>query len=125
MKDVAKITAAMLAANPDMPPERAHRKASEMGKGIVFVALGAFLILLGFGLAIAVLLITKASPSIPLIGLAALPALPGAYYLLAGGNLISRDAMQAAEQSGGVITRTAAKVLNRSRKATPVPPPDA
>ena len=119
MKAVEQITATMMALNPDMPQERAERKASEMGRGILFVALGVFLVLLGFGLAIAVLLITKASPSIPLLILAAAPALPGGYFLLAGGNLISRDAMAAAEQSGGIITKTVSRALNLARKPTP------
>ena len=124
MKADPKITAAMLERFPDMPPERAVRKASEMNKGILFMALGGFFILLGFGLVIAVMVLTKASPSIPIMVLAAFPALPGGYFLLAGGNLISRDAMHAAEQSGGIITRTAARVLNRERKITPTPPTD-
>lgn len=120
-----QITASMQALNPHMPADRIQRKVSETRKGIVFVALGVFFILLGFGLAITILLITKATVSLPLVGLCALPAIPGAYFLLAGGNLISRDAMRAAEVSGDIITRTAAKVLNRGRKVTPIPDGDS
>lgn len=124
-KEVQKITAKMVALNPAMPPERALRKASETSKGILFVVLGAFFILLGFGLALTALVLTKASPSIPFLLLCGAPALPGAYFLLAGGNLISRDAMDAAEQSGGIITKTVARALKPVRKHTPVPTDDS
>lgn len=115
----AEITRSMVAMG--MPPERAERKVAETRKGIIYVGLGAFFILLGFGLAIVPYVVTKTNPPALLLALAAVSAVPGAYLLLAGGNLISRDAMRAAEQSGSVITRTAAKVLNRGRKDTPPP----
>lgn len=110
-----KLTGSMLALNPDMPPERARQKAAGVARGVAFIALGLLCVAAGFGLVIWILVQTKASPSLGLLIFAALPVLPGVYFLLAGGHIISGDAMHAAEHSGGILARTAAKALKAAR----------
>lgn len=120
MRDlVDKTTDAILAAHPNMPRARARQKAANLPRAIVFIIAGILLTLLGFGLVVFVLLTTKAAPSIPIVVLAAGPVLPGIWFLLAGGNLISGDAMDAAEQSGNAIARTAARALKAARSKDP------
>lgn len=101
-----------------VPEETAIVKTQSTRRGWLFVVLGAVFIALAFAFIIWAMRETKAAPSVPLLVFAALPALPGAYFLLAGGHLIAGDAMKAAEQSGGVIARTAAKALRFARPKT-------
>ena len=99
----------MTAAN--IPPARAEQKLHSTRRGWLFVIAGALCILGAFAFVIWTMIVTKGAPSAGLLIFAALLGLPGAYFLLAGGHLISGDAMLAAEQSGGVIARTAARAL--------------
>jgi len=98
-----------------VPPERARVKIQSTRRGWLFLFAGALCIGVAFAFIIWAMKETKAAPSIPLLIFAALPALPGAYFLLAGGHLISGDAMRAAEGSGNVVARTAAKALRIAR----------
>ncbi len=98
-----------------IPPGRAVVKVRQSRKGWVFVILGAFCIAGGFAFIVWTMVVTKGAPSLPLLVFAALPALPGAYFLLAGGHMISGDAMRAAEVSGGVLAKTAARALRLAR----------
>ncbi len=98
-----------------VPPKRAAAKIQSTRKGWVMAVGGAILVALGFAFVIFVMRETKAAPSIPLLIFAALPALPGGYYILAGGHLISGEAMGAAEKTGGLISRSAARALRLAR----------
>ena len=103
----------------DVPPAKAIAKIRSSRRGWLFFALGAVCIAAAFAFIIWTMKETKGTPSIPLLIFAALPGLPGAYFLLAGGHLISGDAMRAAEDSGGVVARTAAKALRIARGREP------
>ena len=116
-----KLTGQMVAFN--IPEERARVKAQSVGRGFAFIALGLFCVALGFGLVVWILIQTKASPSVALLIFAALPVGPGVYFLLAGGHIISGDAMTAAEHSGGILTRTVAKGLRMARGSGGQPAP--
>lgn len=94
-----------------IPPKKAVAKIQSTRRGWVFFVVGAVCIAAAFGFVIYVMHETHGAPSIQSMIFALLPGLPGAYFLLAGGHLISADAMHAAEESGGIITRTAAKAL--------------
>jgi len=98
-----------------VPPERAVEKIQNTRRGVLFLLAGGLFIAMAFGFVIYTMAITKGAPSIGSMVFALLPGLPGAYFLLAGGHLLSGDAMRAAEESGGIITRTAAKVLTVAR----------
>jgi nitrate reductase NapE component len=98
-----------------VPPTRARVKVQHSRKGWLFVILGAVCIAGGFAFIVWTMIVTKGAPSLPLLVFAALPALPGAYFLLAGGHMISWDAMRAAEESGGVLAKTAARALRLAR----------
>jgi succinate-acetate transporter protein len=102
-----------------VPPEKAVAKIQSTRRGWMFFAVGVLCIGMAFGFVIYTMIITKGAPSIPSMIFALLPGLPGAYFLLAGGHLISGDAMLAAEESGGIITRTAALVLKVARVKEP------
>lgn len=98
-----------------VPHDRARAKVQSTRRGWMFLAAGALCIAGAFAFVIYTMSVTKGAPGISLLVFAALPGLPGAYFLLAGGHLISGDAMRAAEDSGGIITRTAAKALKMAR----------
>lgn len=98
-----------------VPPKKAVVKVYSTRKGWLFVVVGAAMIAGAFAFVIYTMHETKGAPSVSLLVFAALLALPGAYFILAGGHLISGDAMEAAEKSGGVITRTAAAALRIAR----------
>jgi nitrate reductase NapE component len=98
-----------------VPPERAAEKIQSTRKGWLFVILGAVCIAGGFAFIVWTMIVTKGAPTVALLIFAALPALPGAYFLLAGGHMISGDAMRAAEESGGVLAKTAARALRLAR----------
>ena len=98
-----------------VPPERAKAKIQSTRRGVLFLLAGGLFIAMAFGFVIYTMIITKGAPSIASMIFALLPGLPGAYFLLAGGHLLSGDAMRAAEESGGIITRTAARVLKVAR----------
>jgi len=102
-----------------IPLERAIVKIQSTRRGVLFFVVGALCVAAAFAFVIYVMRETKGAPSIPLMIFALLPGLPGAYFLLAGGHLISGDAMQAAEASGGLLTRTAAKALKIARLKDP------
>jgi len=102
-----------------VPPERARVKIQSTRRGWLFLFAGALSIGAAFGFIIWTMRETKGVPSIPLLIFAALPGLPGAYFLLAGGHLISGDAMRAAEDSGNVVAKTAAKALRIARGREP------
>jgi len=99
----------------DVPPDRAIAKIRSTRRGWMFLIAGAFCIAGAFGFVIWTMTVMKGAPSVALLVFAALPGLPGSYFLLAGGHLISGDAMRAAEESGGVLARTAAKALKIAR----------
>jgi len=98
-----------------VPPERAVVKIQSTRRGWLFLVVGAICIAAAFAFIIRTMAMTKGAPSLGLLIFAAFPGLPGAYFLLAAGHLISGDAMRAAEESGGVLARTAAKVLRVAR----------
>lgn len=98
-----------------VPPDRAKAKIQSTRRGWAFLIAGALCIGAAFAFIIWTMKETKGAPSVALLIFAALPGLPGAYFLLAGGHLISGDAMRAAEGSGGVLARTAAKALRIAR----------
>jgi len=102
-----------------VPPERAKAKIQSTRRGVLFLLAGGLFIAMAFGFVIYTMIITKGAPSIASMIFALLPGLPGAYFLLAGGHLLSGDAMRAAEESGGIITRTAARVLKVARVKDP------
>jgi hypothetical protein len=102
-----------------VPPERAIVKIQSTRRGVLFFVVGALCVAAAFAFVIYAMTVTKGAPSISTMIFALLPGLPGAYFLLAGGHLISGDAMQAAEESGGIITRTAAKALKIVRLKDP------
>lgn len=103
----------------NVPPDKALVKIRGTRKGWLFVGSGMVLIAAAFAFVIWTMIATKAAPPVALLVFAALPGLPGAYFILAGGHLISADAMQAAEKSGGLIARTAAKALDLARPKVP------
>lgn len=98
-----------------VPVERARAKVQSTRRGWVFLVAGALCIAAAFGFVIYTMTITKGAPAVSTMIFALLPGAPGMYFLLAGGHLISGDAMRAAEASGGVLSRTAAKALNLAR----------
>jgi len=102
-----------------VPPERARTKIQNTRRGVLFLLAGGLFIAMSFGFVIYTMIITKGAPSIASMIFALLPGLPGAYFLLAGGHLLSGDAMLAAEETGGIITRTAAKALKVARVKGP------
>lgn len=98
-----------------IPPERAQVKLRHTRRGWLLCLIGALCIGGAFAFVIYTMRVTKGAPSVALLVFAALLALPGFYFLLAGGHLISGDAMRAAEASGNVVARTAARVLRVAR----------
>lgn len=102
-----------------VPPEKAAAKIQSTRRGVLFLVAGALCIAGAFAFVIYAMTLTKGAPSISTMVFALLPGLPGAYFLLAGGHLISGEAMHAAEESGGIITRTAAKALKIARGKEP------
>jgi len=102
-----------------VPPQRAAEKIQSTRRGVLFLVAGALFVVGAFAFVIYVMKETKGAPGISMLIFAALLGLPGAYFLLAGGHLISGDAMRAAEETGGIITRTAAKALKVARVKEP------
>lgn len=98
-----------------IPPERARKKIQDTRRGVLFIVAGLLFLAGAFGFVVYTMTVTKGAPEIKTMIFALLLGLPGAYFLLAGGHLISGDAMQAAETAGGIITRTAAKALMIAR----------
>lgn len=98
-----------------MPAAKAHYKARSLGRGIVFFVIGAVCFVGAFGLVGYVAVTTKGSPSIPLLIFGSLLALPGAYFLFAGGHIVSGEAMEAAGETGNIVARTAARALRLAR----------
>ena len=98
-----------------MPPEKARYKARSLGRGVVFFVLGAICFAGAFGLVVYVAVTTKGSPSIPVLIFSSLLALPGAYFLFAGGHIVSGEAMEAAGETGNIVARTAARALRLAR----------
>ena len=115
MKPAEQTGAFQALTDRGVPADRAVAKVQSTRRGVVFLVIGAICVAAGFAFVIYTMTITKGAPSIGLLVFAALPGLPGAYFLLAGGHLISGDAMRAAEESGGVLARTAAKALRAAR----------
>jgi len=105
-----------------VPPERAKEKIQSTRRGWMFFAVGVFCLAGAFAFVIYTMTVTKGAPNLSTMIFALLPGLPGAYFLLAGGHLISGDAMQAAETAGGIITRTAARALLIARGSNTPPP---
>jgi len=112
-----EIAARLTAQN--VPLKRVVSKIQNTRRGVLFLFAGGLFIAMSFGFVIYTMVITKGAPSIASMIFALLPGLPGAYFLLAGGHLLSGDAMLAAEESGGIITRTAAKALRVARVKEP------
>jgi peptidoglycan/LPS O-acetylase OafA/YrhL len=102
-----------------VPADRARAKVQSTRRGWLFLFAGACCIAAAFGFVIYTMTITKGAPAVSTMIFALLPGLPGAYFLLAGGHLISGDAMRAAEDSGNVLARTAAKALRLARVKEP------
>ena len=102
-----------------VPPGTAAVKVQSTRRGALFVALGALLVVGAFAFVIYTMKITQGAPGLSMLIFAALLGLPGAYFLLAGGHLIAGDAMRAAEGSGSVIARTAARALRLTRPKDP------
>ena len=102
-----------------VPRERARVKVHSTRRGWLFLFAGSICIAAAFAFIIWTMHVTKGAPSVALLIFAALPGLPGAYFLLAGGHLISGDAMRAAEASGGIVARTAARALKIARVKDP------
>lgn len=98
-----------------MPPEKARYKVKTLGRGILFFVLGGFCLLGAFAFLVWVMRETKGSPSIPLLLFAALLGLPGAYFLFAGGHIVSGEAMEAAGETGSIVARAAARALRLAR----------
>jgi hypothetical protein len=110
-----KTETALLAFNPNIPAPVAAMKAASIPRAIVFFLLGLLCILAPFALIAWLTITTKAAPPWPLLIFAALPLIAGIYFLFAGGNLLSGEAMDAAERTGGVVARTAARALKVAR----------
>lgn len=102
-----------------VPEQTADVKLRSTRRGWAMAVAGGLCIVVGFAFVIWVMRETKGLPSVAVLVFAALLALPGAYFLLAGGHLIAGDAMRAAENSGGVIARTAARALRLARPKDP------
>lgn len=102
-----------------VPPAAAAAKIQSTRRGILFLVAGGIAIAGAFAFVIYTMKTTQGTPGTSMLIFAALLGLPGAYFLLAGGFLISGDAMHAAEQSGGIITRTAARALRIARPKDP------
>jgi len=115
MKPAEQTGAFQALTDRGVPPGRAVEKVQSTRRGVVFLIVGAICVAAAFALVIYTMTITKGAPSIGVLVFAALPGLPGAYFLLAGGHLISGDAMRAAEESGGILAKTAAKALRVAR----------
>lgn len=98
-----------------MPPARAEYKARSMGRSAVFFLLGGLCIAGAFGFVVYVMRASAGSPSIPVLIFAAVPLVAGGYFLFAGGNILSAEAMDAAGETGNVVVRTAAKALRLAR----------
>ena len=98
-----------------MPPEKARYKVKTLGRGLLFFLLGGLFLFGGFAFVVLVMHETKGAPSIPLLIFAAIPALAGAYFLFAGGHIVSGEAMEAAGETGSIVARTAAKALRLAR----------
>lgn len=98
-----------------MPPEKARYKAKSLGRGIVFFAIGALCLLGAFAFVVLVMRETKGQPSLSVLGFASLLAIPGGYFLFAGGHILSGEAMEAAGETGSIVARTAAKALRLAR----------
>jgi len=115
MKPAEQTGAFIALTDQGVPPERAKAKIQSTRRGWMFLIAGAFCIAAAFGFVIYTMTMTKGAPSISAMIFALLPGGPGMYFLLAGGHLISGDAMRAAEDSGGVLARTAARALRIAR----------
>lgn len=102
-----------------VPLPRAIVKVQSTRRGILFVVAGLVCIAGAFGFVIYTMTVTKGAPGFGAMIFALIVGAPGTYFLLAGGHLISGDAMHAAEESGGIITRTAAKALKIARVKDP------
>lgn len=98
-----------------VPPRTAKLKAADTRRGWWFVGIGAACAVIAFTLIIVMTLVTKAVPSVSLLVFAGLLAAPGGIMIFAGGHLVAGDAMRAAEKSGGMLSRAAAKALNLAR----------
>lgn len=98
-----------------MPPEKARYKVKTLGRGIVFFVLGGICLVGAFAFTILVMRETKGAPSIAVLIFAAIPAVAGAYFLFAGGHIISGEAMEAAGETGSIVARTTARVLRLAR----------
>jgi len=115
MKPVEQTAAFAALTEQNVPPAKAVVKIVSTRRGWFFVVAGAVLIAASFAFVIWTMIATKAAPPVALLVFAALPGLPGFYFVLAGGHIISAEAMNAAEASGGIIAKTAARVLNAAR----------
>lgn len=98
-----------------MPPAKAHYKVRTLGRGILFFVLGGICLFGAFAFIVIVMRETKGAPSVGMLVFASLLALPGAYFLFAGGHVVSGEAMEAAGETGSIIARTAAKALRLAR----------
>ncbi len=102
-----------------VPPEKAVAKIQSTRRGILFLVAGAVFMVGAFAFVIYTMTVTEGAANVSTLIFALLPGLLGFYLGLAGGHLISADAMQAAEASGSIITRTAAKALTIARGKEP------
>lgn len=98
-----------------MPPATARYKVKTLGRGILFFVLGGGCLFGAFAFVVMVMRETKGAPSLGMLIFASLLALPGAYFLFAGGHIMSGEAMQAAGETGSIVARTAAKALRLAR----------
>lgn len=98
-----------------MPAEKARYKVMTLSRGVVFFVLGGLCLVGAFAFTILVMRETHGSPSVAVLIFAAIPAVAGAYFLFAGGHIISGEAMEAAGETGSIVARTAARALRLAR----------
>lgn len=98
-----------------MPPEKARYKAKSLGRGAVYFVIGGLCIAAAFAFVVFTMRETKGAPSVAILLFACLPGLPGAYFLFAGGHIVSGEAMEAAGETGNILAKTAARALRLAR----------
>ena len=100
-----ELTAKMKAYAPEMPPEKAARKAKNTVRGVYLMMMGAVVTLAGFAILIVPIVILKESPSAWFIAFGALALVLGFYLGMLGANAYSGEVTdaEAAKSSSGLI----------------------
>ena len=82
-----------------IPEAKARSMTKSIGRGIALILLGLVLLVAGVGLVIYIIVKLAKEPALSVMLLSGFLGLAGVYFLVAGGNVISGQALDAAGES--------------------------